>query len=63
MISYPIPSNDDNELSEDYICTQIEDVIIKAKTLRETVPGYTSHWAESGMKRQFNKYEPKSYDS
>lgn len=63
MISYPIPSNDDHAKAEDYVCTQIENVIIKAKNLRDTIPGYKSHWAKSGIEKQFSPYEPKPYDA
>ena len=63
MIAYPIPCNDDHEKSEEYVLSRIEDVIMQAKRLRDTVPGYSSHWAKSGIEKQFRTFTPKSYDS
>lgn len=62
MISYPIPCNDDHGLAEDYVCTQIENVIMEAKRIRDATPGYSAHWALSGIEKQFQNFKPRLYD-
>ena len=60
MISYPVPSNDDHPKSEEYFLSLVEHVIIEAKRVRETIPGYSAHWTQSGIEAQFSRFMPKT---